>query len=156
MPSISKSAGPDPARYALSGSEEAQQIALFMKAAQNLNTYPELKFMFAIPNGGFRNKSEAGKLKASGVKSGVPDICLPVKRGPYSGLWIELKRPASSGKKQGKPSPEQEEWIAFLRSQGFGAMVCVGYEMAWNVIMDYLAWPNKKTEPELVSMGLPE
>lgn len=143
MPSKTKSIGPDPAKYA-KGSEESHQIALFMKASQNFDKYPELKWLFAIPNGGFRTKSEAGRFKASGVKSGVPDICLPVKRGPYSGLYIELKRPDSIGRKEGKPSPEQEDWIDFLRSQGFGAMVCVGYEMAWNNIVRYLEYKEWK------------
>lgn len=129
--------GPDPAKYA-KGSEESHQIALFMKAAQNFDKYPELKWMFHIPNGGFRTKSEAGRFKASGVKSGVPDICLPVKRGFYSGLYIELKKPALNNRKDPEARPEQKEWIDFLRSQGFGAMVCVGYEMAWNAIIAYL------------------
>lgn len=130
--------GPDPAKYALSGSEDAHQVALFMKAAQNFDKYPELKLMFAIPNGGFRNKSEAARLKAMGVKRGVPDILLPVKRSLWSGLFVELKRPAAPGKREGTTSDEQDDWIDDLKAQGFGAMVCVGYEMAWNTIIAYL------------------
>jgi hypothetical protein len=63
--------------------------------------------LFAIPNGGARHKAIAGKLRAEGVRAGVPDICLPVPRGEYHGLFIELKRP-----KGGHVSEEQEAWIS--------------------------------------------
>ena len=43
--------------------------------------------IFAIPNGGIRSLSTAAKLKAEGVSSGVPDLCVPEWR-----LWIEMKR----------------------------------------------------------------
>ena len=48
---------------------------------------------WAVPNGGKRSKSEAGRLKAEGVKSGVPDLCL-IYDGMYYGL--EVKKPATS------------------------------------------------------------
>lgn len=40
---------------------------------------------------GSRNKAEAVKLKRMGVKAGIPDLCLPVPMGVYSGLYIEMK-----------------------------------------------------------------
>lgn len=41
------------------------------------NNYPHLRRTFwAVPNGGFRNKREASKLKATGVVKGVHDIHL--------------------------------------------------------------------------------
>lgn len=134
---------PLPERYALSGSEDAHQIALFMWAAlpdiQEL--YPELKRMFAIPNGGWRHKGEAGKLKAMGVKAGVSDICLPVRRGSWSVLFIELKRPKQlSGKRAGRTTDVQSDWIEYFKSQGYGAMVCVGWTEARDAIIAYLEW----------------
>lgn len=72
-------------------SEHNHQVALIEWANLNLGRYPELKWLFAIPNGGLRNKAQAGKLKAEGVKAGVADLCLPVPRRGYNGLWIELK-----------------------------------------------------------------
>jgi hypothetical protein len=53
--------------------------------------YPALRMLHAIPNGGHRHKATAARLKAAGVKAGVPDICLPVARGDWHGLYIELK-----------------------------------------------------------------
>ena len=55
-------------------SEHAHQVALFDWANLHLGRMPELAAMYAIPNGGARSKATAGKLKAEGVKAGVPDI----------------------------------------------------------------------------------
>jgi hypothetical protein len=125
-------------KYALSGSEDAQQIALFAWAWEMREKYPELDYMYAIPNGGFRTRSEAARLRAMGVKEGVPDLCLPVKRGVFSGLYVEMKRPALNGKKKGYAKLDQKRWIKFLISQGYGACVCVGFENAKAVITQYL------------------
>lgn len=131
----------DPFQYALSGTEDAEQIALFIWSQQNLKEFPELRLMFAIPNGMHTpNKRAAGRMRAMGMKRGVPDIFLPVKRGEFSGLFIELKK-----KKKGKVSDEQDEWIDDLKSQGFGAIVCYGFEEAMKMIIQYLNY--KKLEP---------
>ena len=118
---------------AKSGSEYAHQSAIFCWAQQNEAKYPELKYLFAIPNGGYRDKITAGKLKATGVKKGVPDIYLPIKRGIFGGLWIELKKD-----KKALISDEQYEWIDKLRSQGYVALICVGWIEAVEVIECYL------------------
>lgn len=89
--------------------------------------------LYHIPNGGSRGKAEAGRFKAEGVKSGVPDICLPVARGEYHGLYIELKR-----RQGGRLSVNQRIWIDELRRQGYCATVCNGWEEAVAVIVAYL------------------
>lgn len=140
--------GPTPEKYALSGSEDAHQIALFMWAANpdNRIAYPELKWMFAIPNGGSRHKAEAGKFRAMGVKAGVLDILLPVKRGEWSGLFIEMKRPPKDGKREGRISSEQKLWRDFLLTQHYGVAVCVGWEAARNMILNYLNYGKEEDE----------
>lgn len=95
--------------------------------------WPELALMYHIPNGGSRNKIEAARLKAQGVKKGVPDVCLPVPRGVYAGLYIEMKR-----KEGGTVSKEQNEYIAALRKQGYRVEVCKGFQAAANVIEEYM------------------
>ena len=122
-----------PDDLAKSGSEAAHQAALFCYFQINRNKYPGSELLFAIPNGGYRDKITAGRLKATGVKAGVPDICLPVKRGLFSGLWIELKKDYKQ-----KVSAEQREWIDTLRLQGYAALVCVGWIEAKEVIECYL------------------
>lgn len=132
-----------PEQLAASGSEDGHQAALFCWAALMRSTYPELRYMFAIPNGGKRHIIDASKLKAMGVKAGAPDILLPVKRGEFfskhhSGLFIELKRPKSVGKVEGITRDNQIDFMIFLQSQGFLCIVCVGWEVARDAIIDYL------------------
>lgn len=119
--------------------EEAHQIALFSWVERVRARYPLLKWLFAIPNGGHRHKATAGKLKAQGVKAGVLDLHLPVPRGNFHGLWIEMKKPASPGSRAGITSREQREWIAFLREQGYRVEVAFGWEAAAEILKDYLA-----------------
>jgi hypothetical protein len=88
--------------------------------------------MFAIPNGGHRVKAVAAKLKAEGVRAGVPDICLPSPRGEYKGLYLELKAGDN------KPTEEQRKWLEHLGNVGYFATWCTGWEAARDVIVDYL------------------
>jgi hypothetical protein len=89
--------------------------------------------MYHVPNGGHRNPATAGRLKAEGVKKGVPDICLPVPRGGYHSLYIELKR-----RKGGRVEPEQTEWLEELGRQGHYVAICNGYDSAIDTIERYL------------------
>lgn len=113
--------------------EHQHQAALFKWANMQAATMPELALMFAIPNGGQRNIIVATRLKAEGVKSGVPDIFLPVARGGAHGLFIELKTT------KGKPSGNQREWIGDLAFMGYSAVFCYGWEDAKDTILEYLA-----------------
>ena len=76
--------------------------------------------IFAIPNGGIRSPSTAAKLKAEGVSSGVPDLCVPAWR-----LWIEMKRV-----KGGSLSAEQKDWITYLEGVNYWCIVGKGAEDA--------------------------
>lgn len=73
----------------------------------------EYGMIFAIPNGGQRHPAVAAKLKAEGVRAGVPDLFLPVARQGYHGLFIELKCGGH------KPSEAQLTWIRNLRAEGY-------------------------------------
>ena len=112
--------------------EDEEQQALFQWAQWMSGRYPELELLFHIPNGGKRNKAEAARMKAGGVRAGVPDLCLPVARGGFHGLYIELK----AGK--GTASQKQKEWIGKLTAQGYRALVLTGWEAASRAIEDYL------------------
>jgi hypothetical protein len=125
-----------PEQLAKSGSEHGAQAALFCWASTQLIKRPQLNYLFAIPNGGARDKITAAKLKAEGVKSGVPDIMLaaPSSRDGivWHGLFIELK----VGKN--KPTNEQEKWLRELSYQGYYTAVCNGWEHARDTIKLYL------------------
>ena len=87
-------------------------------------TYPQHR-IFAIPNGGWRSKASVMKLKVTGVSAGVPDLFIP-----SLALFIEMKRTKGS-----RVSPEQAEWIEYLKSVGYRAEVCMGKDEAIKVVL---------------------
>jgi hypothetical protein len=87
-------------------------------------TYPSV-MIFAIPNGGARSPSVAGRLKAEGVSKGVPDLYIPAWR-----TWVEMKRI-----KGGTVSAEQKDWRAYLESVGDFVIVAKGNEDAQRQII---------------------
>lgn len=113
--------------------EETHQLALMRWAENVVEVHPELALLTHVPNGGKRRKSEAARLKGMGVRPGYPDLALNVPRGPYAGLFIELK--ASNG----KVSAEQSDWIKVLNRWGNRAVVCWGADAARLEILNYLA-----------------
>ena len=114
-------------------SEDEEQMAVIDWAERMTPIYPALKLLHHIPNGGKRSKAEAGRFRAMGVKSGVPDLFLPVPRGKFHGLWIEMKRT-----KDGKLSENQKWWLKALNSLGYSAQVAYGAEQAIRQLEEYL------------------
>ena len=83
---------------------------------------------FHPPNGGHRNVIVASKLKAQGVKRGVPDVMIvdPPPASPENvGTAIELKR-----RKGGHLTDEQKEWLETLQERGWATAVCRGADEA--------------------------
>ena len=113
-------------------SEAEEQEAVFRWAAWQARQTPALELLFHVPNGGRRDAKEAAHLKRQGVRAGVPDLCLPVARGGYHGLFIELKTEG------GRASEAQKDWIARLRLEDYKAEICVGWMEAVRVICGYL------------------
>lgn len=113
--------------------ETQEQIALMMWCEFQKNVHPELDLIFHIVNEGKRSVRTGAELKRMGMKKGVPDICLPVPKGTYHGLWIELK-----ADKTKRATKEQKEWLIKLTEQGYKAVVCYGADDAVTVIKEYL------------------
>lgn len=124
-------------------SETTEQIALFNWAKRTESILPELALMYHVPNEGKR--SNGGILKAAGLKSGVPDICLPVANNGFHGLYIELK----FGKN--KATKAQEEYMAMLNAQGYKTAVCYGAEEAGEEILAYLTEPGRMPKKACVN-----
>lgn len=99
--------------------------------------YPELKYLYHIPNER-SDKRQAAILKKMGVKRGVPDLCLPVPRGKYHGLYIEMKR--ADG---GTVSDDQSWWNEQLLSLGYASVFCSGWESGKEALLWYLNLPNQ-------------
>lgn len=113
-------------------SEHDEQVAVFRWAALHSSRWPCLERLFAIPNGGKRGAVTAMKLKAEGVKAGVPDIFLPWPTGGWCGLWIEIKVGSN------KPTENQRECLAWLGLNGYQTATCWGADEAIRVIEKYL------------------
>jgi hypothetical protein len=73
--------------------EHDQQAALFRWRDISLRTYPELKWMYAIPNSARRSPRQGAWMKAEGMRAGIWDIHLPYPVQKNHGLWIEMKSP---------------------------------------------------------------
>lgn len=104
-------------------------------------------YLFAIPNGGKRNKLEAVRLKKQGVKAGVSDMFLPIPFNDRCGLWMELK----VGK--GKPSGDQLDWIDRMVDIGYLAVVIWGWKSAAKAIDAYLGGLYTKAGKRLTLDG---
>jgi len=89
-------------------------------------------YLLAIPNGGKRNPREAVRLKAEGVKPGVSDLLLPLRRQGMSGLWTEMKAPGK------KPTDPQLEWLERMRRAGYRAEWADSWTKAASIIADYV------------------
>lgn len=118
--------------------EHQEQATLFRWAAFALNRHPELDMLFAVPNGGDRHPAVAAKLKAEGVRSGIPDIFLDVPRQGWHGLRIELKALGGNGSAPGSLKPEQLDRLSAYQEHGYRAVACWGWEAARDTILDYL------------------
>lgn len=98
-----------------------------------IRTYPELEFIYAIPNGGKRSKAEAFRLVWEGVKAGIPDLHLPVARPPYYSLYMECKTA------KGVLSPVQEHVHIGLRQLGNRVEVFRSFDQGVEIVTAYLA-----------------
>lgn len=126
--------------------EHEEQATLFAWADRWSIRHPDLEAMFSIPNFSGRLGKvppiaairQAAQLKAEGRKPGVPDILLPVARGGFHGLFVEMKRQNAT---PSDTAPEQREWHDRLRANGYRVEVCKGWEAARDVLLSYLSLP---------------
>lgn len=125
-----------PEQLAKSGTEHGEQAAVFCWASTRYESHPGIRYMFAIPNGGERDRKVASQMKAEGVKAGVHDICLPVARGGYFGLFIEMKRAD-----RGEMSDKQLEFQKHLVHNGYASVLAHGWRQAVVAIETYYGWP---------------
>ena len=114
--------------------EDQESIALWQRAQLD----PVLRdYLFHIPNGGKRNKREAARFKRMGTRKGVHDYRLPLARGVYHSLWVELK-PDVKGYYP-SVSKEQLDWRKKMRDQGNAAFIVKGWERSIEIMLLYLS-----------------
>ncbi|QJC78876.1 VRR-NUC domain-containing protein [Pseudomonas umsongensis] len=113
--------------------EGQEQAALMTELRIRMPDVADL--IFHVPNGGHRVKAVAAKLKAQGVKAGIPDLVLPMARGGFFGLYIEFK---ATPPNDAAISSSQHERIRKLNAQGYLAVVCRGHFDTMEQIRAYL------------------
>lgn len=127
-----------PEQLAQSGKEDALQMAVIQWAALNTLTYPQLRWLHHIPNGGMygatlrERQIRGSKMRALGLKKGVSDLFLPWNNGTYHGLYIEMKAA------NGRLSTEQKEFGEFVWKNGYYFVVCYCWIEATKIIESYL------------------
>jgi hypothetical protein len=117
--------------------EHSEQVTVIDWCFDMLRIYPELDLIFAIPNGAMLGGGRVGairanSLKAEGMRPGVCDLFLPVARGKWHGMFIEMKTEI------GKLSDNQKEFIASVEQQDYYAVVCFGADEAIEQLTFYL------------------
>lgn len=132
-PALTKSGKPRAKRIE---HEEIEQADFFEQAHWEQKRYPDIQMAFHVPNGGHRSWKTAKKLKKQGVKSGVPDIVVPIVTTLYPGLYIEMKA------EDGTMEPQQQYYAAFLAQQGYLVAVAWDWESAWALATWYHDLPR--------------
>lgn len=96
-------------------------------------THPNMRLnLFAVPNGGRRDKVTGARLKEEGVRRGVADLILLKQRHGYGALCIEMKTP------KGVLSQMQRIWRNHITKDGYKYVVCRSLEDFIGEITDYL------------------
>ena len=114
--------------------EHVEQVALcrwWAMYARRIGVAESL--LFAIPNGGRRDKTTGARLKAEGVRAGVPDMFLALPRQDAPGLFLELKK-----QKGGRVSENQKTMHEALSHAGYPVCICRGWDEAKRAIEDYI------------------
>ena len=88
--------------------------------------------LFAVPNGGRRDRVSGAKLKAEGVLPGVSDLILLLPRGRHHGLLIEMKT------ERGKQSQAHRDWQRDMVHRGYKYMVIRSIDEFIDRVTDYL------------------
>lgn len=115
-------------------SEHLEQARYFAWVKKHRSMHEQLQLVFAIPNGGYRHKAVAARMKAEGAEPGIPDIFVSVPKNGFSGMYIEMK----STDPKARLSDAQEAKIRLLRQHGYQVCICKGMDQAIAATKDYL------------------
>lgn len=130
---MEKSCGKMPARFRFEDvASEHEAQAAFVKWWRLYAGAGREGLLMAIPNGGARSAVTGARLKAEGVRAGVPDMFLAIPAGGYAGLWLEFKTA------RGRVSREQRLMMETLSAQGYRCEVCRGLSAAVECVERYL------------------
>ncbi len=91
------------------------------------HTFAKVAYLlFAIPNGGRRDKRTGAVMKYEGAVSGISDLVLLYPFGGKASLCIEMKTPKRKGTSAGRQSESQKAWQQLVETYGSVYRVCHG------------------------------
>lgn len=122
----------NPSRKKVVKHEESDMQSEFFNKVFTI--FPKLprKLLFAVPNGGSRNKIEAANMKRQGVAAGVADVILLVPKKGFASLCIEFKT------KTGRQSDEQKEFQFQAEKCGSKYVVVRSVEQGIREVKEYI------------------
>lgn len=132
-----KASNPDKPDEPLEHAEQAAVVSWWWSYAKTKQL--DHRLLVSVPNAQalikFATNPHAfiGYLKAEGMRVGMPDLVLFIRRGIFNGLIIEMKR-----KTKGVVSDDQTQMIEILQQQGYRAGVCRGADQAIRVMTAYM------------------
>lgn len=85
-----------------------------------------------IPNEGKRSPVAGRIMKRMGLRKGFPDLFVPLPKGGFHGLFVEMKAEG------GETTKEQEEWLSLLNANGYAVCVAHGATAAIEKIRKYV------------------
>jgi hypothetical protein len=112
--------------------EAQEQRAFFVWLRLHSKAHPELRWVYAIPNGLWLGPKRGAEAVELGLTSGVRDVFVPVPSSGCHGLYIELK--------VGKNglTDAQAAFRAALEPLGFRFAVCRNWIEASETTAEYL------------------
>ncbi len=95
--------------------------------------FPDLRpVLFAVGNGGARNRTEAAIMKGEGVTAGVADMLFLYPNESYHGLCIEFKTPT------GKQSDSQKVFARNVEKHGYKYIIVRSIEQFIEEVKSYI------------------
>jgi len=112
-------------------SAHQSQVIEWSRWAYKTGKYPMLNMLHCSLNGVKLSATQARIAKAQGMLSGVPDLFLPVPRGCFHGLYIEMKS------EKGRLTDNQKWFLSNAESLGYKTVVCYSANEAIEKIKEY-------------------
>lgn len=128
--------------------EESLQRTIFEEVFLREKLDRRLRYLHHIPNGGARSAAEGGILKATGVRKGVSDLCLPLSSPckKWKGIYCECKSD------RGVLSDDQRGWLQEMSRDGYLVGLVRSPDEFWQLYEIYLGLRSEKIAPGILEI----
>lgn len=113
-------------------SETEIMNAYFDWVGWKMNQKPLYSLIYSVKNEGKRSWFYGTQLVRSGLRSGIPDVCIPIPTRDYGAAYLEFKT------LDGQVSPMQKVWLSKLKRVSNYVGVVKGLDHAKEVTESYM------------------